>query len=44
MEKLIGSIETGKQADIILVDMNQPHLTPLYIAILNLSTPRAVQT
>jgi len=23
-------IETGKQADIILVDMNQPHLTPLY--------------
>jgi 5-methylthioadenosine/S-adenosylhomocysteine deaminase len=30
MEKLIGSIETGKQADIILVDMNQPHLTPLY--------------
>jgi 5-methylthioadenosine/S-adenosylhomocysteine deaminase len=30
MEKFIGSIETGKQADIILVDMNQPHLTPLY--------------
>jgi 5-methylthioadenosine/S-adenosylhomocysteine deaminase len=30
MDKLIGSIETGKQADIILVDMNQPHLTPLY--------------
>ena len=26
----IGSIEIGKQADIILVDMNQPHLTPLY--------------
>jgi 5-methylthioadenosine/S-adenosylhomocysteine deaminase len=30
LENLIGSIETGKQADIILVDMNQPHLTPLY--------------
>jgi 5-methylthioadenosine/S-adenosylhomocysteine deaminase len=26
----IGSIEIGKQADIILVDMNQSHLTPLY--------------
>jgi 5-methylthioadenosine/S-adenosylhomocysteine deaminase len=26
----IGSIEAGKQADIILVDMNQPHLNPLY--------------
>jgi 5-methylthioadenosine/S-adenosylhomocysteine deaminase len=30
LDKSIGSIETGKQADIILVDMNQPHLTPLY--------------
>jgi 5-methylthioadenosine/S-adenosylhomocysteine deaminase len=30
MGNLIGSIETGKKADIILVDMNQPHLTPLY--------------
>jgi len=30
MERLIGSIEVGKQADIIIVDMNQPHLTPLY--------------
>lgn len=30
LDKFIGSIETGKQADIILVDMNQPHLTPLY--------------
>jgi 5-methylthioadenosine/S-adenosylhomocysteine deaminase len=30
MDKFIGSIETGKKADIILVDMNQPHLTPLY--------------
>ncbi len=30
LEKLIGSIEVGKQADIILIDMNQPHLTPVY--------------
>ncbi len=30
MENLIGSIEVGKLADIIIVDMNQPHLTPLY--------------
>ncbi|MBP7341150.1 MAG: amidohydrolase [Smithellaceae bacterium] len=29
-DALIGSIETGKRADLILVDMNQPHLTPLY--------------
>lgn len=26
----IGSIEAGKWADIILLDMKQPHLTPLY--------------
>lgn len=30
LDDRIGSIEIGKQADIILVDMNQPHLTPLY--------------
>ncbi|MFZ3048338.1 MAG: amidohydrolase family protein, partial [Desulfatirhabdiaceae bacterium] len=26
----IGSIETGKKADLIIVDMNKPHLTPMY--------------
>ncbi len=26
----IGSIEPGKQADIVILDMNQPHLTPMY--------------
>ncbi|MFC1837869.1 amidohydrolase, partial [Thermodesulfobacteriota bacterium] len=26
----IGSIEPGKKADLIVLDMNQPHLTPLY--------------
>ena len=30
LDKFIGSIEKGKKADMILVDMNQPHLTPLY--------------
>jgi 5-methylthioadenosine/S-adenosylhomocysteine deaminase len=25
-----GSIEPGKRADIIVIDTNQPHLTPLY--------------
>lgn len=28
--KQIGSLEVGKQADLIVLDMNQPHLTPLY--------------
>ena len=26
----IGSLEIGKKADIIVVEMNQPHLTPMY--------------
>ncbi|MDP3029433.1 MAG: amidohydrolase [Deltaproteobacteria bacterium] len=26
----IGSIEVGKKADIIVIDMNKPHLTPVY--------------
>ncbi len=30
MEKEIGSIEKGKRADIILVDLGAPHLTPMY--------------
>lgn len=30
LDNLIGSIEVGKRADIILIDMNQPHLTPVY--------------
>lgn len=30
MEKEIGSLEAGKRADVILVDLNATHLTPLY--------------
>ena len=26
----IGSLEVGKKADLIVLDLNQPHLTPLY--------------
>jgi 5-methylthioadenosine/S-adenosylhomocysteine deaminase len=30
LEDEIGSIEAGKCADIIILDMNKPHLTPIY--------------
>jgi 5-methylthioadenosine/S-adenosylhomocysteine deaminase len=30
LEARIGSLEPGKRADIILLDMHKPHLTPLY--------------
>ncbi|HEY0703333.1 MAG TPA: amidohydrolase [Candidatus Acidoferrales bacterium] len=30
MEKLIGSLEAGKKADLILVDTTAPHATPMY--------------
>jgi 5-methylthioadenosine/S-adenosylhomocysteine deaminase len=29
-DRQIGSLEVGKQADLIAIDLNQPHLTPLY--------------
>ncbi|MBM9536924.1 amidohydrolase [Desulfobulbus alkaliphilus] len=29
-EKLIGSLEPGKKADCIVLDLDQPHLTPMY--------------
>jgi 5-methylthioadenosine/S-adenosylhomocysteine deaminase len=30
LEKEIGTIEAGKKADIIIVDTNTPHMTPMY--------------
>jgi len=30
LQDVTGSIETGKKADIIIVDINKPHLTPMY--------------
>lgn len=30
MENEIGSIEVGKSADIIAIDLNQPHMTPVH--------------
>lgn len=30
IDHIVGSLEVGKQADIILVNINQPHLVPLY--------------
>lgn len=29
LDDKVGSIETGKDADLILIDLNKPHLTPL---------------
>lgn len=29
-DKSIGSLEVGKKADLIVLDMNKPHLTPMY--------------
>ena len=30
MESMIGSVEVGKRADLILVDIEQPHLYPFF--------------
>lgn len=30
MEKEIGSLERGKRADVIVIDLDAPHLTPMY--------------
>ena len=30
LNQFIGSLETGKKADLIVIDTNKPHLTPMY--------------
>jgi 5-methylthioadenosine/S-adenosylhomocysteine deaminase len=30
MDKIIGSLEAGKKADIIIIGLDKPHLTPIY--------------
>jgi 5-methylthioadenosine/S-adenosylhomocysteine deaminase len=30
MEKYIGSVEEGKKADLVMLDLNKPHLTPTH--------------
>jgi 5-methylthioadenosine/S-adenosylhomocysteine deaminase len=30
LEKKIGTLSSGKKADLIIIDLNKPHLTPLY--------------
>jgi len=30
MADILGSLESGKKADLITIDLNQPHLTPMY--------------
>lgn len=30
LEKMTGTLEAGKKADLIIIDLNKPHLTPLY--------------
>jgi 5-methylthioadenosine/S-adenosylhomocysteine deaminase len=36
MDHLIGSIEPGKRADIVLVDLDRPHLSPVYNVVSHL--------
>jgi 5-methylthioadenosine/S-adenosylhomocysteine deaminase len=36
LEELTGSLEAGKKADLIVIDTNKPHLTPMYNAVSHL--------
>ena len=30
LDRVTGSLETGKKADLVIIDINKPHLTPMY--------------
>jgi 5-methylthioadenosine/S-adenosylhomocysteine deaminase len=30
LDRLVGTLDVGKKADLCIIDMNKPHLTPLY--------------
>ena len=36
LERIVGSLEVGKKADLILVDFDKPHLTPVHSVYANL--------
>jgi len=40
VETIIGSLEPGKKADVIVLDLNKPHLTPIYNPVSHLVAAR----
>jgi 5-methylthioadenosine/S-adenosylhomocysteine deaminase len=36
LDQFVGSLETGKKADLIIIDTNKPHLTPMYNSVSHL--------
>lgn len=36
LEKVTGSLEVGKEADLVAIDLNQPHLTPVHDVVSSL--------
>jgi 5-methylthioadenosine/S-adenosylhomocysteine deaminase len=36
LDQFIGSLEAGKKADLIVIDTNKPHLTPMYSPVSHL--------
>jgi 5-methylthioadenosine/S-adenosylhomocysteine deaminase len=36
LDQFVGSLEAGKKADLIIIDTNKPHLTPMYSPVSHL--------
>jgi 5-methylthioadenosine/S-adenosylhomocysteine deaminase len=36
LDRFIGSLEVGKKADLIIIDTDKPHLTPMYSPVSHL--------